>query len=92
MGVDGLTSSISSTSQMVCESHFVVLQSPVYSSSFTYLQYGSTEGRVGGLGDLVMCMVSSRQKVDTWRAVSKSSKMILPLIVWLLEILCKLNK
>ena len=47
------------------------------SCSFTHLQYGSTEGRVGGLGDLVMCMVSSRQKVDTWRVVSKSSKMIL---------------
>ena len=65
---------------------------PVYSSSFTHLQYGSTEGRMGVLGDLVMCMVSSRQKVDTWRVVSKSSKMILPLIVWLLEILCKLNE
>ena len=65
---------------------------PVYSSSFTHLQYGSTEGRVGVLGDLVMCMVSSRQRVDTWRVVSKSSKIILPLIVRLLEILCKLNK
>ena len=64
----------------------------MYSSSFTHLQYGSTEGRVGVLGDLVMCMVSSRLKVVTWRMVSKFSKMILPLTVWLLEILCKLNK
>ena len=83
-------SSICSTSQMVCEFHFVVL--PCTPPVLHTLQYGSTEGRVGVLGDLVMCMVSSRQKVDTWRMVSKSSKMILPLIVWLLEILCKLNK
>ena len=47
---------------------------------------------MGVLGDLVMCMVSSRQKIDTWRVVFKSSKVILPLIVWLLEILTKLNE
>ena len=76
-------SSIYSTSQMVCEFHFVVLFcTPPVLHTWQYRGEGGCPGKSGH----VHC-VNYVQEVDTWRVVSKFSKMILAFIVWLLEVI-----